>query len=893
MNFFHRITLRVVAAVAALLFIGAGVANAQWANGPNMPSQDRWAFSTSYYDGKIYAFGGVGANTLLNSTSILDVSAGATNWQNGPLMSQGIYRHTSAVLNDRIYIIGGQVSGTQYTPAVNSYDPANGSFRSETALPRASAQAASVSIGGKIFVIGGVTIQNQSLVFTNSTLVFDGTSWTDVPASAPYSGYDQMATVVGNTVYIAGGQGQAGQMAFKGTVSGNSIAWTRIADIPTVIAGGGMSAIDGKPMIAGGISSAPGYRGAWIYDEASNTWEAFYSTAATYPYCAFDGDGTTPYLMGGQGSNKTFKPEQKRELAIAEITQNAVYMSVKPGAQTSMTISAFNAGIIDLDVTSTIPGDATWLTVPDAAIPGGTRGTINFTANASGLSEGTYNTTVALTTNDANNANIDVNVYLYVGDPGITQESALLLEEGSGDWCGWCPNGHDKIKEGKAVYGDRLIVLSYHGGSQTEPLMISEGVNILNRLGLGGFPNAALNRTTFPGNTVPMVGVSTQGNAWKALMDAYAQAQPKALADMTIENYEFNPDTREVSADITLKVGQWVNPDQLYLTAVITQDDIYTTQVDYVANITHQSYEQLDAVRHVWPNATGSKLTVPQDQLAYNFAPPGAVVTTSVRFTVPNMTGLGNFEIKPEDSHVTFLAHINQGTNLGPVLQADQRALVSGPAGPAISVNFPGTKTKTIKPDETAEFVIGVTNNTSEAVEVTVNRATNNMPSGWNSEICTGPNDCDDAGTVSFSIPANGEHNFTLKVNGTTPDKQGTVRLVFNGGAVSEGETFTVNTTTSTSVAVPGEVDGLSMVSVTPNPATTVTQVNVTIPTGAETTLEVYSVTGQKVATLFEGRLEAGLRQIEADVTALQSGQYVLVMTSGDKKVSRTLTIVR
>ena len=892
MNFFHRITLRVVTAVAALLFIGAGVANAQWADGPNIPpANDRWSFSTSYYDGKIYAFGGVGGNALLNSTSILDVSSGATNWQNGPLMAQGIYRHTSAVLNDRIYIVGGQTSGTQYSIAVNSYDPANGSFRAETALPRASAQAASVSIDGKIFVIGGVTISNNRAVFTNSTLVFDGTSWTDIPNSAPYSGYDQMATVIGNTVYIAGGQGQAGLAAYKGTVNGNNIAWTRIADIPVVIAGGGMSAVDGKPMIAGGISSEPGYRGAWILNEATNKWDPYYSTARTLAYSSFDGDGTTPYLMGGQGSNATLKVEQKRELAIAEVNQNAVYMSVRSGSQTSMTIPVFNAGIINLDVTSTVPGDATWLTVPNASVPGGTSSSVSFRANASELDEGTYSTTVTLATNDANNANIDVNVYLYVGDPGIEQESKLVLEEGSGDWCGWCPNGHDKIKEGKAVYGDRLIVLSYHGGSTTEPLMISEGVNILSRLGLGGYPNAALNRTTLGGNSGPMVGVSTQGNAWKDLMDLYAQAQPKALADMTVENYNFNPETREVTADVTLKVGQWVNPDQLYLTAVVTQEGIYTRQVDYVSG-DHDSYEQLDAVRHVWPNATGSKVTVPQDQLAFNFAPPGATVTTQVRFTVPNMTGLGNFEIKPEDSYVTFLAHVNQGTTLGPVLQAHQTAMMSGPAGPAISVEFPTTKTKSINSGETAEFKIGVTNNTSEAIEITINRAMNDLPSGWISEICTGPIDCDDAGTVSFSIPANGQHDFTLKVNGTSADGQGMVRLVFNGGEVSEDATFTVNTAVS-SVAVPGEVEGLSMTSITPNPAATVTQVNVTVPNGAETTLEVFSVTGQKVATLFEGRLEAGLRQIEADVTALQSGKYVLLLTSGDKKVSRTLTIVR
>ena len=878
-------------AAVVLLLSGIGVAKAQWANGPNLPTQDRWGFSSTYHDGKIYAFGGVGANSLLNATTIFDIAT--EKWQNGPLMANGLYNHSSAALNDRIYIIGGQVSQSQYSPAVNSYKPSEGSFRQETALPRASALAATVAVDGKIFVIGGVTIANNQLIYTQNMLVFDGTSWTDVTNGAPIGGYNMMATVIDGTIYLAGGQGNGGYVnAYKGTVNGSNVSWTQIASLPQVVVAGGMSAIDGKPMIAGGFSSAQGYRGAWIYDEASNAWEAYYSTPATLPYCRLDGNGTVPYLIGGQGSNQTLKAEQKVEVAMAEVSRLAVYMSLKPNGQTTLTVPVYNAGIVDLSLESTVPGDASWLAVPDATVPGGTAGTISFNGDATGLSEGTYNTTVAVATNDSENPSYDINVYLYVGDPGIQQESKIVLEEGSGDWCGWCPNGHTKIKEAEAEYGERLMVLSYHGGSQTEPLMIDDGVLILNRLGLGGFPNGSVNRITFPGNSSPMVGVSTQGNAWKDLMDAFVAAQPKALADLTVENYKFDPQTREVSADITIKMGQWVNPDQLYLTAVVSQNGIYTTQVDYVANTTHDSYEQVDAARHVWPNSTGSKLTVPGDQLAFNYAPPGAVVTTSVKFTVPQQTGLGNFEIKPEDCFVNFLVHLNQGTTLGPILQGYQREMVSGAAGPAISVDFPNEKSKSIMPEETATFTVGVTNNTSSAVEITVNRATNNMPTGWMSEICTGANDCDDAGTVSFSIPANSSHNFDLKVYGGSPSEQGTVRLVFSGADVIQDATFTVTTGVS-SVAIPGEVDGLSMTAITPNPAATVTRINATIPNGAETTLEVYSVTGQKVATLFEGRLEAGARQIEADVTALQSGKYVLVLTSGDKKVSRTLTIVR
>ena len=227
------------------------------------------------------------------------------------------------------------------------------------------------------------------------------------------------------------------------------------------------------------------------------------------------------------------------------------------------------------------------------------------------------------------------------------------------------------------------------------------------------------------------------------------------------------------------------------------------------------------------------------------------------------------------------------------ILQAQQRELESEfVAGPAISVDFGDSYTKTINPEQTATFDVVVTNNTSEPASVTLTRGTNSMPSGWMSEICTGASDCNDADVVTFTIPGDGSHTFNLKVYGANAEQTGEVLLVVTSGDVTLQQEFTVNTGTA-SVRVAGESNGLSMGTVTPNPASTVARVEVTIPTAAETTLEVFTTSGEKVATLFQGRLESGTRQINADVTGLESGKYVLVLTSGETKVSRTLTVVR
>jgi hypothetical protein len=80
---------------------------------------------------------------------------------------------------------------------------------------------------------------------------------------------------------------------------------------------------------------------------------------------------------------------------------------------------------------------------------------------------------------------------------------------------------------------------------------------------------------------------------------------------------------------------------------------------------------------------------------------------------------------------------------------------------------------------------------------------------------------------------------------------------------------------------------------VTPNPVSELARVQVALPASSSATLEVYSLSGSTIATLFDGEIGAGHHEIEANVSALNSGVYMLVFTAGDTKVSRTMTIVR
>ena len=897
MRLFHTVLSRTVGAVAALLLLCASISQAQWVDAPSFNS-DIWASTGQYYDGKLYMFGGVSNGQLTTASWTLNLASSDPQWTNGAALPGTLFYHSSATLDDKIYIFGGLVNNQTFSQAIQAFNPSTNLFSQAGALPRPAWQAATVASGSKAYIIGGITVANNRAVYTQNMLVFDGATGgvTEIQNGAPYAGYNQASTVIGNTVYVVGGEGgQNGgalNVAYMGTVNGNNINWTALPPLPVAMTRGVAGSLNGNLIVAGGISTTQGYRNAYVLK--NNVWEPFYLTPATVAYPTMINNGDSPYLIGGGNNPNVWVAEEGSPVAVANYGQENIFASLQVGGQTSEGVAVTNGGVIPLTVDATIPSEASWLTASSQDFNAGATGNFNFTINASSLAEGTYNTTATLNTNDANNPTHDVNVYLYVGDPGVDQETRVVFEEGSGDWCGFCPDGHRRMKQVEDQFGEKVIALSYHGGSNNEPLMINEGTQIVSGLGLGGWPNGAVHRITFPGETAPMVN----RGQWAGYVQQVLSAQPIAPAAIEVEDYNFDPTTRTVTAKVHVTTAVWTAPEVLRLNAVIKQQGIMTRQVEYgtpSGTVTHPSYEQPHTVRQVWPNAIGRSFVPDAGQLAFGNVPPGTTMTQEIEFTVPASTGLANIAIDPAESQIVFFAHLNDGRNYGPVLQGYERDLEGQTTmGPSLSVDW-GTTSKEFDAGKAGEYTFTVTNNRSEAAEIIINRAKNDLPSGWSSEICVATNDCDD-GNVNYTIPGDGTHTFTLKINSTEGEvsETGTVRLVIQG----PDDFLTDETYTGTSkigigsVSVPGEVDGLTMTSITPNPASSVARIDVAIPVGAETSLEIYTIGGEKVATLFEGRLEAGMRQIDADVSTLESGKYVIVLTSGDKKVSRTMTVV-
>ena len=88
------------------------------------------------------------------------------------------------------------------------------------------------------------------------------------------------------------------------------------------------------------------------------------------------------------------------------------------------------------------------------------------------------------------------------------------------------------------------------------------------------------------------------------------------------------------------------------------------------------------------------------------------------------------------------------------------------------------------------------------------------------------------------------------------------------------------------------EVRSGSTVSVYPNPATVKTLFSFVPANTGVTFLEIYDITGNKVADVFNRKVDAGIQyRVDYDVNALPTGVYMFRLTNGSEVFTDRLII--
>ncbi len=90
-----------------------------------------------------------------------------------------------------------------------------------------------------------------------------------------------------------------------------------------------------------------------------------------------------------------------------------------------------------------------------------------------------------------------------------------------------------------------------------------------------------------------------------------------------------------------------------------------------------------------------------------------------------------------------------------------------------------------------------------------------------------------------------------------------------------------------------GVIDGYTLSQNYPNPFNPITNIKYSVGKPGHTTVKVYNMLGQVVATLVNGNVSIGTYTVQFDASNLSSGVYVYELVSGSRKISKRMTVMK
>jgi len=180
--------------------------NNVWVTKKPMPMESA-LLSIGVVNNKIYAVGGtISGSEALNL--MLEYDTKKDRWKEKAPLPTPRAGLAVGVVNGKIYAVGGfnPDMGDYYLKTVEEYDPATDRWTEKAPMPTPRAGHAVGVINGKLFAIGGSITQGGSGIYLNTVEEYDPVrdTWTS-KESMPTSRADLGVGVVGNKLYAIGG----------------------------------------------------------------------------------------------------------------------------------------------------------------------------------------------------------------------------------------------------------------------------------------------------------------------------------------------------------------------------------------------------------------------------------------------------------------------------------------------------------------------------------------------------------------------------------------------------------------------------------------------------------------------------------------------------------------
>ncbi len=277
-----------------------------WTGKAAMPTA-RTMLSSGVVNGKIYAIGGYTGSYSTSTSNIVGTAEEydpATNtWATKTSMPTARKGLAAAVVNGKIYAIGGSgnCAGNCAGSTVEEYDPATDTWAMKAPMPTPRGGTGAV-VNGKIYVIGGYMM--------NTVEEYDpiANTWA-TKASMPTAREGLTSAVVNGKIYaIGGGQRDINnniiELATVEVYDSVLDTWLPKAPMPTARDGLTSQVVNGKIYAIGGFNGTP-LSMTEVYDPVANTWSSIsanYSMPTPRNQFASEVVNGIIYSIGGYGT---------------------------------------------------------------------------------------------------------------------------------------------------------------------------------------------------------------------------------------------------------------------------------------------------------------------------------------------------------------------------------------------------------------------------------------------------------------------------------------------------------------------------------------------------------------------------------------------------------------
>lgn len=230
----------------------------------------------------------------------------------------------------------------------------------------------------------------------------------------------------------------------------------------------------------------------------------------------------------------------------------------------------------------------------------------------------------------------------------------VILEEFTGSYCQYCPEGHKLAKELAAAHPDNIFVVNIHAGYYaTSEFETTDGNAINSGFIVNSFPSGLVNR-------------GTEKSISRGEWGANIQQQMAQIAECNVAGQvAIDKETRKATVTVEVYYTSNSASETNYLNVIMLQDNIDSYQSGASANpsqIVNGQYRHMHVFRDAVTPSWGEEITTTTAK---------TLVTKTYTYDIPQK--IGGFDVKIDD--IEFLAFVTekyQGAATRPVLNANR-----------------------------------------------------------------------------------------------------------------------------------------------------------------------------------------------------------------------------